>query len=266
MHLKRWLTSIIALPLLIYVIGFGPAWVYHSLIFLVSVGGLKEFYRMTAPDLAFLVKLTGYLFTAALFLGICNGRILLLFPLISFLVFIPMTMLVLFPGMRGKNTPGDVAKGLMCAIYLCLPLGMLVLIHRHPQGDMWTFFLLAVIFSSDTGAFYCGKLFGNHKLHKALSPGKTWEGAIGGAICSIIAAAWFLKLLPIHEINMGILLMVIGLSIVEQLGDLAESMLKRNYGVKDSGAILPGHGGILDRIDGLLFAIPVFFVYFLFTM
>ena len=89
---------------------------------------------------------------------------------------------------------------------------------------------------------------------------------MGGVLSSIIAALWFLYILHLHKINFGILSLVVALSIVGQIGDLAESMLKRSHGVKDSGTILPGHGGVLDRIDGLLFAIPVLYIYFHFCV
>jgi phosphatidate cytidylyltransferase len=143
---------------------------------------------------------------------------------------------------------------------------MLIMIDRYPQGNIWIFFLLAVIFASDTGAFYCGRLFGKHKLYEAISPGKTWEGAVGGVISSVIVALWFLHVLRLHRIDTGILAIVMGLSVIGQIGDLSESMLKRSYGVKDSSRILPGHGGILDRVDGLLFAIPVFYMYLRFKI
>ena len=131
----------------------------------------------------------------------------------------------------------------------------------RPQGHLWIFFLLAVVFACDTGAFYFGRAFGRHKLHPRLSPGKTWEGAVGGLLCSLFAAMLFLKFIGLHPLTVSLFLMVAALSIAAQVGDLAESVLKRHQGVKDSGHILPGHGGILDRIDGLLFAIPVFFFY-----
>jgi len=141
---------------------------------------------------------------------------------------------------------------------------LLVLIDLRPGGQGWIFFLLAVIFASDTGAFYCGKLLGKHKLYEAVSPKKTWEGAIGGVIVSVIAASIFLRLIALHPLDLSIGILVIALSAAGQIGDLSQSMLKRTHGVKDSGHILPGHGGILDRIDGLLFAIPVLFVYLFF--
>jgi phosphatidate cytidylyltransferase len=144
---------------------------------------------------------------------------------------------------------------------------MLLHIDRYyPKGSIWIFFLLAVIFASDTGAFYAGKFFGKHKLYEAISPGKTWEGAIGGLLSSLIIAFFFLKIIPLHRLDINILILAASLSVAGQIGDLSESMLKRNYGVKDSGHILPGHGGILDRIDGLLFCIPVLYVYLSFSI
>jgi phosphatidate cytidylyltransferase len=137
-------------------------------------------------------------------------------------------------------------------------------IHRHypgGKGYIWVFFLLVVVFANDTGAFYLGKLFGKHRLYEAMSPGKTWEGAIGGGLCSVLAAFWFLRIIPLHPLDLSILGLVFFTSIVAPIGDLAESMMKRAHGVKDSGKILPGHGGILDRVDGLLFAIPGLYLF-----
>jgi len=154
----------------------------------------------------------------------------------------------------------------MGPIYITLPLALLLWIDRSPAGNMWIFFVLAVVFASDTGAFYFGRFFGTHKMYKAVSPGKTWEGAIGGLFSSIVASFVFSRLVQLHHGNLSIAILAICLSLAEQIGDLAESMLKRSHGVKDSGRILPGHGGILDRIDGLLFAIPIMHGYLWFSM
>ncbi len=266
MHLKRWLTSIIALPILIYAIGFAPRWIFYLMLFLISSAGLTEFYRIAAPDLPGIVRWPGHVFSLAFLLLIYTGKIYLFPVAIMLLAFVPMTLLVFFPHSRTPHSAGDIGRGLLGPIYVCLPLAMLMIMDRYPQGYWWIFFLLAVIFASDTGAFYCGRLFGKHKLHETLSPGKTWEGAVGGVLSSIIVALCFLHLRHLHEINLCILSLVVALSIVEQIGDLAESMLKRSHGVKDSGNILPGHGGVLDRIDGLLFAIPVLYMYFHFCI
>jgi len=155
-----------------------------------------------------------------------------------------------------------IISALLGPVYIALPLGMLILIDiMVPKGSMWIFFLLAVIFSTDTGAFYFGRFFGKHKLYIEVSPKKTWEGAVGGLLSGIVVAMIFVVMTNVHEPDISILILIILLSVVSQIGDLVESTFKRSYGIKDSGSILPGHGGILDRIDGLLFAIPVLYIY-----
>jgi phosphatidate cytidylyltransferase len=261
MHLKRWLTGIIALPVLIYIIGFCPRWIFYLLLYLASLAGLTEFYRITTPDLHKIGKWAGHLLSLLLFLSIYKGKIYFLPAVIALWAFVPMTLFMLIPPSQGRQSTGDLGKALLGPVYVSLPLGMLMIMDRYPQGNIWIFFLLSVIFAGDTGAFYSGKLFGKHKLYESISPKKTWEGAIGGLLCCIVAAFWFLRILRIHQVDLGILALVIVLSVTGQIGDLAESMLKRSSGVKDSSQLLPGHGGILDRIDSLLFAIPVLYMY-----
>ncbi len=261
MHLKRWITGLIALPILIYIIGFGPRWIFCLLLYLVSLAGLIEFYRMSGQNIPGIVRLSGHLLCLLLFISVYIGKIYFLPAIIVFWLFVPMTLLVFGLFSPGRNSTGDLGKALLGPVYVSLPLAMLMVIDRYPGGNIWIFFLLTVIFSSDTGAFYCGRLFGKHKLHETVSPKKTWEGAIGGLVTSIIVALWFLRILHIHRIDASIIILVLALSVTGQIGDLAESVIKRSHGVKDSGQILPGHGGILDRIDGLLFAIPVLYIY-----
>ena len=261
MHLKRWITGIVSIPILIYLIGFGPRWLFFGLLCAVSVVGLVEFYRVTASDIPRPVRWSGYLLSLALFFSIYTGKIYFLLAIISLWAFVPMTLFLFAPHSLEPKLTGDIGKGLLGPVYVSLPLSMLMIIDRYPHGNFWIFFLLAVIFASDTGAFYFGKFFGKHKLYQAISPGKTWEGTVGGILSSIFVGLWFLQIFRIHRISLTIISLILGLSIVEQIGDLVESMLKRNHGVKDSGSILPGHGGILDRIDGLIFAIPVLYMY-----
>jgi phosphatidate cytidylyltransferase len=256
----------IALPILIYIIGFGPRWLFSVLLCLVSLAGLVEFYRMTAADLLGPVRWSCYLLTSLFFFFIHKGNIYFLLAVIGLFAFVPMTILMFAAQSKGIKPTGDMGKALLGPVYVCLPLAMLMIMHRYPQGNIWIFFLLAVIFVNDTGAFYFGRLFGKHSLYKAISPRKTWEGAIGGTVSSVIVALWFLLIFRLHKIDTGIVALVLSLSIAGQIGDLTESMIKRSHGVKDSGGILPGHGGILDRIDGLLFATPILYMYLHFSI
>ena len=147
----------------------------------------------------------------------------------------------------------------MGLLYLAGSLVTLVWIRSWTLGGTWVFMLLAIVFSGDVGGYYGGKAFGKHKLCLSISPNKTIEGAIGGLLMSILAASackiWLFPMLPwFFVILAGVLCGASG-----QLGDLFESALKRHAGVKDSGTLLPGHGGVLDRIDAVLFASPVFY-------
>ena len=124
-----------------------------------------------------------------------------------------------------------------------------------------TFLLFLLIWVTDTGAYYCGKMLGKHKFSPSISPNKTWEGTIGGLAAAVLLSVVF-KLFVITALTWGdaIVLALLG-GFWGQLGDLLESALKRSAGVKDSGSILPGHGGMLDRFDSLIFTAPAYFIY-----
>ncbi|GAF86347.1 unnamed protein product, partial [marine sediment metagenome] len=131
------------------------------------------------------------------------------------------------------------------------------------DGRNWVFFALFVTFASDTTAFFIGRALGRHKLAPGISPGKTWEGAIGGILGAIVVSLFFTLNTPlILPLSWGqVILLGLLVSIFGQLGDLAESLFKRYTGVKDSGSVLPGHGGFLDRMDSVVFASAVVYYY-----
>ncbi|MCP4577758.1 MAG: phosphatidate cytidylyltransferase [Deltaproteobacteria bacterium] len=262
MHVKRWLTGIIGIPILIFLIGFGPRWLFYILLCAAALVGLWEYFRITAPGLSPFVKWINSALVIALFFAVYMRQALLLPGIMVLWAFFPMALEVFtFSATNENETATSSMTALLGPVYTALPLALLMFIDMRPQGHLWIFFLLTVVFACDTGAFYFGRSFGKHKLHKRVSPGKTWEGAAGGLFSSLLTAMLFLKFIDLHPFNVSLVLMVVTLAIASQIGDLAESVLKRKQGVKDSGSILPGHGGILDRIDGLLFAIPVLFFY-----
>lgn len=167
--------------------------------------------------------------------------------------------------MVGARTPGagvlaDVSASLFATLYLGLPLGALVALHAL-AGREAVLLLLVTVMVSDTAQYYTGRLFGRHKLSPLISPKKTVEGALGGFLLTpplmAIVARWWLPAVPTGQVLLVVLALV-GLGIV---GDLFESLLKRSAGVKDSSALIPGHGGVLDRIDSLLFAAPAFYLF-----
>jgi len=146
-------------------------------------------------------------------------------------------------------------------LYLGLTLGTLSMTRLLPLGEWLIFFLLLVTWASDTGAYLVGTLYGRHRLAPTISPKKTVEGLVGGLIAAIIAGYaarwWFLPELS----GLDCLILATLLTITGLWGDLTESAMKRSVGMKDSGGILPGHGGMLDRLDSLLFTAPVFYYY-----
>lgn len=167
-----------------------------------------------------------------------------------------MATLFLFKYRSIESVARDCATVLFGFLYLPLLLGHLAMLHRLPQGREWIFTVFLIVMLSDTVAYFVGSAVGRHRLYPAISPKKSLEGAFGGLLGGIFGALlakylWFPSLAMELAGGIGILLGISG-----QIGDLFESMLKRSYGVKDSGRIIPGHGGLLDRLDSLIFAFP----------
>jgi phosphatidate cytidylyltransferase len=179
-------------------------------------------------------------------------------PLSIVLLAIFVIVWLAFAVLRQSRTLHDAAVDLVAPIYIGAPLGMLVALQML-SGPRATLLLIATIVVSDTAQYYSGRAFGRRPLAPAISPHKTVEGAIGGVICGAlfmaIAIAFVFPATPIIvRILLGLVIVFLGIA-----GDLFESRLKRVAHLKDSSALIPGHGGVLDRIDALLFAIPVFY-------
>jgi phosphatidate cytidylyltransferase len=159
----------------------------------------------------------------------------------------------------GPEALGLASASIFPALYLGLPLGAMVSI-RETRGPEALFLLMLTVSGSDTAQYYSGRAFGRRPLAPAISPKKTIEGAIGGFVAGAIICAgvgtWWLPSVP-PDVRAAIGVMIVALGIA---GDLFESMLKRSAGVKDSSSLIPGHGGVLDRIDALLFAAPIYYV------
>lgn len=170
--------------------------------------------------------------------------------------------LISFPRFKFDLTVLEmVFKQVIGVIYIPIFLSCLILVRNGNDGVSWIFFILILVFLGDTGAYYAGSYLGRHKLCPAVSPNKTVEGALGG-LAATLAAGAVLKYFVMPSLSWPLsILFFLSIGIAGQAGDLFESELKRTAHVKDSGAFLPGHGGILDRIDALLFAAPVVFFF-----
>ena len=259
MHLKRWITGLIALPFLIFLVYIG-GFPFIVLIGFACICSLWEFYRIVfnadGDILHGVIIWWGYIIG----LGIIvvahiagSGSILVMLALN--LVIVGLISLFLY-----KSTPSIVnviPKQIQGIVYIPLLLSFLVSIRRDPDGMTWIFVLLAIIFAGDISAYYIGSYLGRHKLNPAVSPGKTIEGAIGGLAGNLVVGS-IAKFFFLPALAWGpAVLFFLAAGLAGQVGDLFESEFKRSSKVKDSGGILPGHGGFLDRIDALLFASPV---------
>ena len=156
------------------------------------------------------------------------------------------------------HTVGRLVLGL---VYVTGLLLFVPLVRRLPDGLAWIFLIMVITWLGDSGAYFAGRFFGKHKLYEKISPKKTWEGAIGGALTAV-AGTFVVREVGLPDLTvLDCILLGVVVDAFGVVGDLTESMLKRSFGVKDSGWIMPGHGGILDRIDALLFTAPVLYLY-----
>lgn len=258
MLLKRWITAVVALPLLIFWILKGGAAAFCVLALLVCLLSLFEYLQLadksTAPMLrdpfALLTYTAGALLIGAAFLNASEGM-----PAIVGLHLLAAGSISLF-GFKGDPAVWQrVARHQFGLIYVALFLSFLVLLRGRPMGEKWLLAYLLIIFAGDTAAFYVGTLWGRRKLAPDISPGKTVAGAFGGLGANAVVAV-LLNCFWLHADGPLVLVFALAVGAIGQAGDLFESLIKRDAHIKDSGRILPGHGGMLDRIDAVLFAAP----------
>jgi phosphatidate cytidylyltransferase len=264
MHLKRWITGVLALPLLIAIIDRGGAVLFGGSIALVAGVALWEYYRVVyhpqRHSVPRIVPLLGYLVGIGIIGAAHAGQPAAIAAILTAnLILAGIVGLVYFKTV--PTIPEILFKQLAGSLYIPLLLSHLVMLRAGDHGVAWVFFVVSVIFGGDIGAFYAGTYLGRNKLCPSVSPKKTIEGALGGLAANLLVGSlFFLFVLPPLPWAGG-LIALLGMGAVGQAGDLFESVLKRAAGVKDSGGILPGHGGILDRIDALLFAAPLAYAF-----
>ena len=266
MHLKRWITGLIALPFLIFLVYFGEV-TFGILVGLAGILSLWEYFRIVfnaeRRALSSVIVWWGYgvsllILGTAFVEGLTGVTLLVAFNLL----FVGLFSIFIY-----KSNPlvgNIIQKQIQGIVYIPVLLSFLILIRRQPDGVMWIFYLFGIIFAGDISAYYVGSYLGRHKLNPAVSPGKTIEGAVGGLAANLLAGSvGIIFFRPDLSWPVGIIFFL-ATGIAGQAGDLFESELKRSSGIKDSGGLLPGHGGILDRIDALLFASPVAYLFIAF--
>jgi phosphatidate cytidylyltransferase len=259
MHLKRWLTALVLIPLLLLVLLKGGR--LGLVLTLLLINGLAqwEFLGLFQQDVDQARKIKALALGSLLLLSFCTAASPLGLTLPLFVLVVCLFSLFLFYLLSYEYIQ-DLAWGLaintLGLVYLPLLLGHFIWLRYLPQGEWWILWLLVVICSGDTAAYYVGKTLGEKKFYPQVSPGKTWAGTYGGLAANIIVGVslgfWLLPGVKFFSL----VLLAFGLGFIGLLGDLFVSMLKRQARVKDAGSLLPGHGGVLDRLDSLLFTAP----------
>lgn len=290
--LTRIATAVVLIPLVLLLVLKAPAWLLVIVAALVAMLALAEFLKLTtyygAQPLTSLTHIYFALFFLYLIFVTSNRTPLVeststIFGIALAAALAPFIFLT--AAMRRRGHSNDLSAGYPPAAastfafaYLALPMALLVEIRRQPAGAIWVIYTLLAVWAGDIFAYFIGKAIGRHLMSPAVSPKKTWEGAVASIVASVvIGTLWFqyspqisAALLCIHLIDrrdgifaleqpslLPIILLSAVVNLAAQLGDLVESLIKRGAGVKDSSSILPGHGGMLDRIDAMLFAVPI---------
>lgn len=240
----------------------GGTLLFTALMAVLSAIGISEFYRMALPERKLELWSAVIAGSVLVFVPVAGGDKHI--PAALGLIFIGFSLLFLFRIRVIETAARDAAYALLAFMYIPFLLMHLVMLRQTPFGIQWIFVIMLIVMTNDSAAYYTGSAFGKNRLYPLVSPKKSIEGAAGGLAGSLAGtllakSTFFPQLTYADAIMTAILVGVVG-----QTGDLFESLLKRSFGVKDSGTIIPGHGGVLDRLDSILFAAPITYYYALF--
>ncbi|KRM57223.1 phosphatidate cytidylyltransferase [Secundilactobacillus malefermentans] len=253
---QRVITAVIALIIFIPIIVAGNIWIDIAALVL----GLVALSELLIMRKKLLVSAEALISGIAILFLISPDKWTDKFPAqlsVIYIVYLMVALLLLRTVISKNRFTFDDAAVLTLGLFY-IGTGFHYFIAAREVGLSTLFYALLIVWITDSGAYMIGKKFGSHKLAPHISPNKTWEGSVGGTVVAVIVAAIYCAIFPQGTYSLITMIFIsIGLSIVGQFGDLIESALKRFYGVKDSGKILPGHGGILDRFDSLLLVLPL---------
>ncbi|MEI7894329.1 MAG: phosphatidate cytidylyltransferase [Myxococcales bacterium] len=258
-------TAVVAVPAILALLYIAPPWGFFVLAFAASIAGATEFFAMTHPapsprsGRVLGVALTAAVSLLVYFFG-ADARVLLTL----------VVALAVAAPLLGLLGPGNLETAALrvCALgfgplFVGVPLTLLAVMlrDRAPNGGHYVVLAMGFAWLSDTGGYFAGRAFGKHKLYELVSPKKTVEGALGGlvavALWGVFGSVWLIPSLPLpHAIGLAVVAGALG-----QAGDPGESLLKRSTGIKDSGVLVPGHGGLLDRVDALLVTSSIVYLY-----
>ena len=239
------------MPLLILLVGWGPSWIFAGVFVVLVTGALREYFVMAFPG-HLKDQVWGVLFGLSLSLPLLLSAMPEENLSLGLLIVLFLSLYLFMTG-KLEERLSRLAWTLLGGVYLGYLLPYWVLLFRMPDGRAWVFFVLLVIMMGDTIAYFVGTRFGTRKLMPEISPGKTVEGALGYVAGSLIGGYLGARFLITDFGLMEAIALSAMLSILGQIGDLFESLIKRVFAVKDSSDLLPGHGGLLDRLDSLIF-------------
>ncbi|MFO7750210.1 MAG: phosphatidate cytidylyltransferase [Desulfobacteraceae bacterium] len=267
MHLKRWLTAVVLIPLVFLVVLKGSPLLFSLLMAAATLFGMAEYFSLFAGQgelpkaFRFLAHGASLTIIAGAHAG--SAQMVLLLTAMNVLA---LSLLVVTT--FSDNFPGldAVFKQVHGVVYIPLFLALLVFVRNSENGALWVIWLWVIIGASDTAAFYGGRLLGKHPLAVEVSPKKTIEGAVAGLAAALAVGVGFCLFFLPHISLVPAAVFALTAAASGQVGDLYESAMKRACNIKDSGSILPGHGGVLDRLDGLLFAVPVAYLFKVFLL
>ena len=292
--IKRVATAVVLIPLVLILVLKAPLYVLALVAGAVAVLAIAEFLKLVTPYGVQPLTLATYVFVALFFVFIIfassnrtpeDATTAALYGIAVAAALAPFVFLTVAMRMRRANLTSGypaAAAAVFAFAYIAIPMALLVGIRQQPAGAIWTIYTLLAVWAGDIFAYFVGKSLGRHRMSPHISPKKTWEGAASSIAASVIIGTLWIQHAPgisstllragLIERPDGmwglekpplwpIILLSAVVNIAAQLGDLVESLIKRGAGVKDSGTILPGHGGMLDRIDAMLFAVPVVWAY-----
>jgi phosphatidate cytidylyltransferase len=294
--IKRIATAVVLIPLVLLLVLKAPIYLMAIVCAAIAMLAIVEFLKLTTHYTVQPLTLATCVFVAVFFVFVIivstnrtplDATAAVLYGLAVAAALAPFVFLTV--AMAITKTRGELATGYPAAAasvfafaYIAIPMTLLVELRQLSAGAIWTIYTLLVVWAGDIFAYFIGKTLGRHRMSPRISPNKTWEGAVASVLASVIVGTLWIQhahgissaLLRIGLIarrdgmwglqspHLGpIILLSVVVNLAAQLGDLVESVIKRGAGVKDSGTILPGHGGMLDRIDAMLFAVPVVWAY-----
>ena len=255
-QVKRIASALVILPPLVWFLCYAsPVWFLILVLALIGLSLYEYFHILQQVRLSLCTSVT---FLAAFVLAIVayldeDWRWL---PIVLFLSIVALTLSVMVLPSGGSAIFPTLVYSIFGLLFIGWNLSHLLLLRLLPAGQWYILFLCAVVWVGDSAAMYVGKSLGRSKMAPTISPGKTWEGAVGGTVGGVLTAVVSAGFWLPHVVLWQCAILGLCISLAAQMSDLGESMLKRYAGVKDSGGLIPGHGGILDRVDSMLFAAP----------